>query len=521
MPHQMDIAVDGKVLEQYLTSASPVSVIQGPWGSGKSRTTCYRLFLLATGQLQQALTHRPARRGKDGKRRRRTYVVRNTYDDLKRTTVKTWLDVFPQDRFGTFKWSRPFEHHIELDGLDWEVVFLALDEEADRKKLLSAEYSDIWFNEAREIERGIIDDADGRFRYPSLEQGGLDMPTMNMDTNAPGEDHWMAIMSGQCPPPDGISADQMRTLTKPATWQFFLQPPAMFETVDDDGEVTGYRFNPECENRRWLQPTAEGYYGNMVLGKSRQWARVNVLNKPGSLTAGKPVWPEFRAEVHVAKEKLRPVDGHVIFVGVDFGLTPAAVMGQRIFDRWFTLGELVAADMGARRFARLLRGELAQRFPGWRWRIFGDPAGDTRAQSDESTPFQMFRAEGLEIRPASTNDPTVRIEAVKEMLLQMVDGRPRFLCSPDCTTLKAAMDGGYVFRRLQVSGERYADEPEKNKYSHVADALQYMAIGAGEGRSVLRGREDKPAPRQVQSVGEYDPFSYAASGDSGGYDPFA
>lgn len=509
MSHDLQISVDGRVLEEYLTSAARVSIVQGPWGSGKSRTTCYRLFALATGALQELLTGKPAPRARNGARKRRTYVVRNTYDDLKRTTIKTWLQVFPEDRYGRFKWSRPFEHQIRLDGLEWEVVFLALDEEQDRKKLLSAEISDIWFNEAREIERAIIDDADGRIaRYPPVEDGGCDMPTMSLDTNAPNEDHWIAVMSGQCPPPDGLSQDALRTLRKPAAWRFFLQPPAMFETLDDDGEVVGYRANPEAENIKWLPA---GYYENALQGKSRSWIRVNVLNKPGSLVSGKPVWPGFQREAHVAKQPIRAVEGHVIFVGVDFGLTPAAIYGQRIFDRWFILGELVARDMGARRFARILRGDLATRFPGWRWRLYGDPAGDTRAQSDESTPFQMFRAEGLEIRPAPTNDPSVRIAAIEELLLRMVDGRPGFLVDPSCITLIGAMESGYHYRRLQVTGERYTEEPEKNAASHPADALQYMAVGAGEGRMVLRGSREEikmPTLAEGASLGDYDPFAW-------------
>lgn len=509
MSEQVQISVDGKVLEEYLTSPWKVSVIQGPRGSGKSRTTCYRLFALATGSLQELLTGKPAVRARNGVRKRRTYVVRNSYDTLKRSTIKTWLECFPEDRFGTFKWSRPFEHNIRLEGLDWEVVFLALDEEQDRKKLLSVEYSDIWFNEAREIDRQIIDDAEAPLgRYPSVEDGGCDMKTMNLDTNAPQEDHWIAVMSGQSPMPEGMSEDQRRTLVKPKDWKFFMQPPGMFETLDDEGETVGYRDNPAAENQKWSQA---GYYRNMVEGKSRQWIRVNVLNLPGSLVSGKPVWSGFRREVHVAKQPIKAVEGHVIFVGIDFGLTPAAVYGQRIFDRWFILGELVARDMGARRFARILRGDLATRFPGWRWRLFGDPAGDTRAQSDESTPFQMVRAEGLEIRPAPTNDPTVRIGAIEELLLRMVDGKPGFLVDPGCVTLIGAMESGYHYRRLQVTGERYVEEPEKNMASHPADALQYMAMGAGEGKSVLRNSRQEPVgvPLPVgQSAGDYDPLEW-------------
>ena len=42
---------------------------------------------------------------------------------------------------------------------------------------------------------------------------------------------------------------------------------------------------------------------------------------------------------------------------------------------------------------------------------------------------------------------------------------------------------------MQVSGERYEDKPEKNMYSHVHDALQYLMLGAGEGRSLMDGQK--------------------------------
>jgi hypothetical protein len=42
---------------------------------------------------------------------------------------------------------------------------------------------------------------------------------------------------------------------------------------------------------------------------------------------------------------------------------------------------------------------------------------------------------------------------------------------------------------MQVSGERYDDKPEKNMYSHIHDALQYMMLGAGEGRSLMSGQK--------------------------------
>ena len=42
---------------------------------------------------------------------------------------------------------------------------------------------------------------------------------------------------------------------------------------------------------------------------------------------------------------------------------------------------------------------------------------------------------------------------------------------------------------MQVSGERYDDKPEKYVLSHPHDALQYMMLGAGEGRSLIAGQK--------------------------------
>ena len=53
--------------------------------------------------------------------------------------------------------------------------------------------------------------------------------------------------------------------------------------------------------------------------------------------------------------------------------------------------------------------------------------------------------------------------------------------------------GGYHYRRLQVSGERYDEKPNKNRFSHIHDALQYLLLGAGEGRTLTMGnKSSKP-----------------------------
>ena len=485
---------DGSTLERFLLSTARVNLLQGPRGGGKSTVCCYKLLMNA---LQQ-------RAGPDNYRHRRAYVVRSTYDELKRTTLKTWTMQFPEKDFGPVKQSRPFEHRVRQPpgggqpGIDWEVVFLALDDENDRSKLLSAEVSDVWLNEFREMPRGLVDDVAPIFRFPAKKDGGIVNPMLIGDTNAPTENHWFAVMSDQSPVPEGLGEDERQRLVRPDGWKIFIQPPGMLEVRNVDGDVQGYVPNPKAENTRWLPV---GYYEDMIKGQSASWIRVNVLNKPGQLVSGKPVWPQFRREVHVARETLRPVEGHPILVGVDFGRTPAAVMGQRVFDRYRILRELCAEGMGARVFARLLKPALAEWFPGAQYSMWGDPAGEALSQADENSPFMMFRAEGLRLLPAPTNDPTIRIGAVDELLRQMVDGSPRIIVSPECRTLIGGMEGAYHYRKLQVSGDRYSEQPEKNMASHPADALQYLVVGAGEGRALVRQTGGDALPAVQAPIG--------------------
>ena len=145
--------------------------LRGPVGSGKSVCCCVELFRRAVQQ----------EKGADGVRKSRWAVIRNTNPQLKTTTIKTWLDWFPEEDWGKFHWSVPYTHHIKKADLDLEVIFLALDRPEDVKKLLSLELTGIWINEAREIPKSIIDACSMRVgRFPSMKE----------------EDHSRPIISG-------------------------------------------------------------------------------------------------------------------------------------------------------------------------------------------------------------------------------------------------------------------------------------------------------------------------------------
>ena len=401
----------------------------------------------------------------DGKRKSRWAIIRNTNPQLRTTTIKTWLDWFPEDDWGRFSWSVPYTHKISKSDLELEVIFLALDRPEDVKKLLSLELTGIWINEAREIPKSIIDACTMRVgRYPSMRDGGPTWTGVIADTNAPEEDHWWPIMAGEVPIPDHISSEESRMLVKPDNWKFYTQPSAMLEDKDEEGLIVKYNPNPVAENKKHMM---DSYYPNLIQGKTKSWIDVYVMNRLGHIQDGKPVYNMFRTDVHVANEEIPVADGMPLFIGLDFGLTPAAVFGQKVRGRW------------------LLLQEIAMRYANCEVNIFGDPAGDFRAQTDESTPFQILRGAGLKARPTHSNDVSLRLESVSGPLQRMVDGQSGVLIDYRCKELIKGFEGGYHYRRMQVSGERYEDKPAKDRFSHIHDALQYLMLGSGEGRQVM------------------------------------
>jgi hypothetical protein len=468
---------EGDTLKKFMKSDDFFRGLRGPVGSGKSVACCIEIFRRSLLQKKNA----------EGKRKSRWAVIRNTNPQLRTTTIKTWLDWFPEDTWGNFAWSVPYTHRILVGELDVEVIFLALDRPEDVKKLLSLELTGVWVNEAREIPKSIIDACTMRVgRFPSMRDGGASWYGVIADTNAPEEDHWWPIMAADVPVPDHISRDEALMLIKPDNWSFYTQPPALLENKGKDGFITGYEDNIKSENKKNL---TEKYYNNIIRGKTKGWIDVYVLNKLGSIEEGKPVYHSFKEELHITKNKIDLIPGQPIWIGVDFGLTPAAVFGQRTTTgKWNIINELVCFEMGVIRFSELLRGEIAKLYKGYEVMIYGDPAGDFRSQTDERTPFQIMRNCGLKAIPAPSNDVALRIEAVDSTLSRLVDGSPGFTMSTDCINLKKGFNGGYHYRRLQVSGDRYDEKPLKNRYSHVHDALQYLMMGAGEGRTMMSGK---------------------------------
>jgi len=459
--------------------------VMGPFGSGKSVGMMMELVRLGMAERVQA----------DGWRRSRYAVIRNTYPELKSTTIKTFKAWWPEEVM-TWRGDIPIEAHLILKDakVDIEFIFISLDRPDSVKKLLSLELTGAWVNEAREIDISIINALTGRVgRYPRKQDGGFNRACIIADTNPPSPTNWWFNYAEK---------------DTPQGFEFFKQPPALLR-IARKGFQDVYLPNPKAENIRNLE---EGftYYLRQTFGKTSEWINVHLLGKYGTLLSGRPVYPEYSAERH--RRKLVRLENRPLLLAFDFGLTPACVIGQlSSIGQLRVLAEITTDPKGPginlRKFLQdAVKPFLAQRFPGVPIAMVkGDPAGNSR--NDEGTnSFKILASEGFPGVPASSNEITHRIDSVsKRLMMEVEPGEPGLVIDESCEYLCAGAAGLYCFKRVAVltsDGEvRYRDEPDKNAYSHPHDALQYLADGVLQPSVTNNAQAAKPVQDVHRHVG--------------------
>lgn len=432
----------------------------GPYGSGKS-TMC----------IQEAVRRTCAMPSwSSGRRRARWCFVRNTSGELMSTTLQTWLAWFGS--LGDIaKRQKPIltYEHVFNDGngvIELEIIFLALDRPDDVRKIKSLELTGVYLNELSELPQNVLSHFKGRVngRYPSRSFCASSYWSgIIFDTNPPDEDHWI-YKDFEEQNIDG--------------YRVFHQPTGLVENAEkepiksNDGKYTQ---NTVCDNHEHL---SGDYYPKLALGQSLGFIKVFCQGRYGLVESGKRVYPEFNSDLH-AVDGLEAIQGLPIHLCWDFGLTPACVVFQ-ITPRGavHVLKEYTVEQMGIRNFARsIVLPSLPLDFV---YNKVGeseaDPAGMAGDQiMEELSCIGELNSLGIKTNAASTNDPDTRIAAVRFFLNTMIDGKPGFLIDRKrCPILYKGFVNGYQFRRMNVSGEvRYHEKPDKNKFSHPHDALQY------------------------------------------------
>lgn len=482
MSYQNQATVDYKATKTaaaFHADDSFVRLMMGPLGCGKSVSSCMEALRRA---LQQEA-------GIDGIARVRVGIVRNTYPELKSTTIKTWLSWFPEESFGKIKWDSPITHNIFLNGLKIEVVFLALDNEDDVKKLKSFEFTFIYLNELQYIHQKIFNECFGRVgRYPSQKDGAaITWKGIFADTNPPPTRHWIYELF-EVNKPDNFSIYKY----EPALLKVDVVPEDKKSARSRDGTI--YINNPKADYLlNYSTKDEEGnyivaiedidYYLNQVPGSTDEEIKVNCLGEYGVVIDGKPIHPEYKDKLHYSEKELIYNPNVELGFGWDFGLTPAVVIVQFFNGKLSVLRELYSEYSGLEGFVEnTVLPFINMKYPGWQKDYVSrhDPAGQQGMQTDERTCQQILEKFGIKSLPAATsNAPTARREGLKYHLNRLISGEPAFLLSKDCHVLREGLMGHFQYARIKTGGggdSRYHEKPLKNMHSHPCEALEYIAM---------------------------------------------
>lgn len=456
-----------KTLAKFHADRSFVRGVMGPYGSGKSVGMCMEALSIAREQEPDTT----------GWRKTRGAIIRNSYGELRSTTQATWTDWFPTETFGPIRrGSGPDIHVVTLpkEKIRIEVLFLAMDRPDDAAKVLSLELTWAWINEAREMAWKVIEAVMGRVgRYPKKERdahGGLlfngaTWSGIFMDTNPPSSRSWWF---------------RKFETERPRNWQIFKQPSGLSE---------------DAEN---IENLPENYYKNMMTGMDELAIRCHIHGEYSFLKSGSPVYTQFKYSLHVASEPITPYPRQTILVGIDVGRSPGVVFAQHnMLGGLMVLSEITATDTAADTLTGLIKNHLNRHYPGFKVEYHCDPAftQGSQAKQHETVATILWNA-GIHARGTQTNSLAVRIEAVRQLLHKLdAAGEPLLMIDPQCEALIEAMAGGYHFKEEVLPGDRIIEEPVKDAHSHIADALQYLVLGAGfDPRVPEDGTDTGPTP---------------------------
>lgn len=193
---------------------------------------------------------------------------------------------------------------------------------------------------------------------------------------------------------------------------------------------------------------------------------------------GRPVYKDsFFKQLHVAEQALFPDPNYPIFRGWDFGGNQSCAICQLIGAQLRVINELPNRGKNTRAFAPEVIAFCESTYgSGFDYIDVIDPSAMWEGKTSTGAACaDVMREFGIRPKPAGTNDPEKRIDAVTKFLMQPIKDRRALLISPECPMIIKGFESGYHYPDKPTQSQR-SDRPVKNLYSHIHDALQYVAL---------------------------------------------
>jgi hypothetical protein len=451
--------------QQFIESNAQADLFAAKKGEGKSAALCWAI-----------LRHT---RGNPGAR---WLFLRDTFENLRRTSMAEFFTWFPNGVYGTYHEGKKlwvWDH--ERTGIKGEIYFMGCDDETGASRIASMPLAGVAIDEPAGassegtdgVPEYVFDTAMGQLR-----QKGMKWYAAKLATNNPDESHW--------------------------TYRRFVDPgtppdPSIPKLPDQE---SGYRIHQTrgAENLDNLPP---GYYQNLA----RQWAhrpdlvRRFVKGEFGFQSKGKAVTPEWNDRMHLA-EDLAPVRGVPMTLMWDGGSTPTCVISQITpLGDWLILQSFVGQDTGMYELIRdVVKPILNSRYTGLAYRHTGDPNLKSPEQSSKGTTAEkVIRKElGGVFTPGPINIPS-RVEPLREVLRRTRDGRGVVLVDKKLARhVWHALRGGWHYH---VTRAGTVGQISKDEHSHPGDCMGY---GAALLFPMGRPKDDRHAPVKSRAASYFN-----------------
>jgi hypothetical protein len=466
----------GPKAHQWLNTISPIAFIIGPVGSAKTTTGAMKCLQVTTRQHPST---------KDGVRRALIVAIRMNYRRMHDTLIKSYKKMFleasaemgisgdgvysgvkdgPLDHF--FAWKDP----VTGDRCEMKVLFRAFGDNDIESFIRGFEPTAFWPNETDELPTdclGLLFQRAGRAYMDERPDPSVIAPAEYTkifgDLNMPDEDNWF-YNQVYLPAKEG----------KKPGFVIFEQPSG---------------FSPDAENIHILRRDNPNYYKNLAEKMEAWQVRRFIENQVGLSRHGEPVYPAF-SDANFAANDLDPIPGVKIVIGVDQGLTPAAIFTQKdIHGRMIVLHELTTPPQeiyGAQQLGRDVGQMMIDHYRAWcapgGFEFSIDSAAKQR-ESDERAFFQRFMLGILEklstcpVYLCPSNNPNILHDAVNHFLRTkpMRGGGEGFVVHPRCMMIRRGGISGYRLRKVKRTDGALIYKPDKNEYSHPWNALEFAA----------------------------------------------